>query len=149
MVIRSPLGNPARYARGLRFYPSRILLRIGLLPRNYCGHGHLDGAITDLSEGLLIQPENTDFLFHRRRWRLETGEFTEAERDFSLLLELERTSGSCWYTDSGHFLRAIASMKLGQHSNARDDVIMLPDDFRLRALGRLYTKEEVLGTISD
>jgi tetratricopeptide (TPR) repeat protein len=82
----------------------------------------------DWLEQCAAEPDGTDGLnYLAGEFLLELGEFTRAIRCLSRCLEIEQSSGSRWYQNAAHLLRAYCAAKLGNFDLAREDIAGVDD----------------------
>jgi lipoprotein NlpI len=80
--------------------------------------GDRDGAIEHLGQAITRNPKEPALFNFRGLWRLDTGEHSDAARDFQEAIELEEKWNRPTYVESARMARAVALMLLGRFSES-------------------------------
>lgn len=108
------------------------------------GMNRYDLAVQDASAGLRLAPHDLALLLDRATSCIELGEFTAANEDLELLLDIEAERGEVFFGTTAGILRAICLTRTGQPERALEVCEGLDTEARMWALGRLWTREALV-----
>jgi tetratricopeptide (TPR) repeat protein len=101
-------------------------------------------AVREITQALRLAPDEPAFLFDRASWQLELGMYREVLDDSSAGIASEREHQRSYYSEALWFCSAIARVHLRDPRGGLDDCAQIKDGGQFWALGRNYTKEELL-----
>lgn len=100
-------------------------------------------AIADLARAVELSPQTASYYFTRGRYCVEAGQFEEACRDFTTVLDLEQPEQERPFSEAAAFFRAEANLHLRRFKEAIHDCSKVRDHTSLYVLGRVRTKDEI------
>lgn len=101
-------------------------------------------AVREITQALRLAPDEPAFLFDRASWQLELGMYREVLADSSAGIASERQHQRRYYSESFWFCSAIARLHLRDPGGGLDDCAQITEGAQFWALGRNYTKEELV-----
>ena len=101
------------------------------------------GALADISTAIALQPTEPALFFFRGLWNVNADRLPEGVDDLTRAIALEQTLGRTYYSESAQFLRAIASLPLGNFDQAIADCDLVRADMTTFAHGRVWKAADV------
>jgi tetratricopeptide (TPR) repeat protein len=86
-------------------------------------------AIADVSSVIQKGRAEPGDYFFRGWWNLEQENASDAIEDLTEAIELGQQLSDDYFTESAHFFRAVASLRLGRYADALADCHHVSDDF--------------------
>jgi tetratricopeptide (TPR) repeat protein len=109
----------------------------------YARDGNYVQAVADLTCAIVIKPTEPSLFYDRGRHRLALGEYQSAINDFTKALKICGLSNDEYYSESLHFMRAEALLRLGKKKEALADLAYVREDLRTWTY-KLRSKAELL-----
>lgn len=101
-------------------------------------------AIDEMSSVIQKGPAEPRDYFFRGWWNLEDDNASDAIEDLTEAIELGEQLSDDYFTESAHFFRAVASLRLGRYPDALADCQHVTDDFLIYLRSGQISKAQIV-----